>query len=69
MQRYDKHASLPGIESSILPLSRFPNNLTEIYTIFGICIIILGPGIRLSAQTGSTDPTVWSEHALKSSRL
>ena len=26
-----------------------------------------GPGIRLSAQTGSTDPTFWSEHALKSS--
>ena len=29
----------------------------------------LGQGIRLSAQTGSTDPTFWSEHALKSSRL
>ena len=31
--------------------------------------VLVGPGIRLSAQTGSTDPTFWSEHALKSSRL
>ena len=30
------------------------------------CPIRTGPGIRLSAQTGSTDPTVWPEYALKS---